>query len=156
MSERVGVLIQEGVIERYIAHMPGHLAGTPTPFPARKGSRSGLLADALPHEQLRCTDRRYTDGEIHRCTNLSTPLSPRPRLHNLWLFILRMLCACSCFVRRTNTVAAIDGDTLSAETPTEVDVYDVNKGQPSGLISWPGLRTLPEKLMQVFGSSLNG
>ncbi|CAN0340806.1 unnamed protein product, partial [Ectocarpus sp. 12 AP-2014] len=33
-----------------------------------------------------------------------------------------------------------DGQKLSAETPREFDVFDVNKGQQSGLNNWPGLR----------------
>jgi len=42
------------------------------------------------------------------------------------------------------------GQALSAETPQEFDVFDVNKGHQSGLNHWPGLRTKTDSVLRGF------
>lgn len=43
-----------------------------------------------------------------------------------------------------------DGKQLSAETPREFDVFDMNRGHQSGLNSWPGLRRVAEQYLPDF------
>ena len=44
----------------------------------------------------------------------------------------------------------LKGQDLTVQTPTEVDVVDVNKGAQSGLNDWPGLRAVTARYLEDF------